>query len=191
MNPTEQHSRRLLLSGLPPKPHAENTERTIDVYVTIIVMAMLISSLLISMFKCLCGSAFNNQPPPQPQDGDATITSSLRDELATFPTFIYSELLSASCSSNSTSSSLGLETNCAICLEEFFHGEEVRVLPRCRHMYHRGCIDQWLLLRSLHCPICRDRTIEQDVEPTRTHCTVVDVGDPSMLLGPSFANNLQ
>jgi len=39
MNPTEQHSRRLLLSGLSPKPQVENTERTVDVYVTIIVMA--------------------------------------------------------------------------------------------------------------------------------------------------------
>lgn len=192
MNPTEQHSRRLLLSGSPPKPYVENTERTISVYVTIIIMAMLISTLLIFMFKCFCGRASNNQSPPRPdQDNDAATASSPSDELATLPTFIYDELFSASCSSSTTSSSLGSETNCAICLAEFFHGEEVRVLPRCRHMYHRGCIDQWLVLRSLHCPICRDRTIERDVEPTRTRCTIVDVGDPSMLLGPSFANHLQ
>lgn len=189
MNPREEHNRRLLLSGSPPKPHLEKTERTISVFVTIIVMATIICILLTSMFKCFRGRSSNNQPP---RHDSGTTASSPRDELAALPTFIYGECFSASCSSSTTSSSSqGSEANCAICLAEFLHGEEVRVLPRCKHMYHKGCIDQWLVLRSLHCPICRDRTIERDVEPTRTRCAVVDVGDPSLLLGLSFANHLQ
>lgn len=191
MEPTEHHSRRLLLSGLPQKPHhLENAERTISVCITIIIMVTLICTLLISMFRCFRGRSSNNLLPPS-QD-TRTTASFPNDELASLPILIYGGSFSASSSSSSTSSSpLGTETNCAICLAEFLHGEEVRVLPRCKHMFHKGCIDQWLVLRSLHCPICRDRTIERDVEPTRTRCAVVDVGDPSMLLGPNFAHHLR
>ncbi|WOK99843.1 RING-H2 finger protein ATL74-like [Canna indica] len=43
---------------------------------------------------------------------------------------------------------------CPICLGEFADGEKVRVLPRCRHGFHVGCIDKWLASRS-SCPTCR------------------------------------
>ncbi|KAK9678797.1 hypothetical protein RND81_11G233600 [Saponaria officinalis] len=49
--------------------------------------------------------------------------------------------------------------SCAICLGEFEKGEIVRVLPKCRHVYHEECIDKWLL-RALHCPICRERVVD-------------------------------
>ncbi|KAJ8443613.1 hypothetical protein Cgig2_019595 [Carnegiea gigantea] len=50
--------------------------------------------------------------------------------------------------------------SCAVCLAEFEKGEIVRVLPKCNHVYHIECIDKWLM-RSLHCPICRERVIDQ------------------------------
>ncbi|KAL2251727.1 RING-H2 finger protein ATL79-like [Sesamum indicum] len=58
---------------------------------------------------------------------------------------------------------------CAICLGEFVCGEAVKILPRCKHMFHDDCIDAWLPIRSLNCPVCRDRIIddEQDVEIKR------------------------
>lgn len=46
---------------------------------------------------------------------------------------------------------------CMVCLDNFRHGEELRVLP-CGHRYHLDCIDPWLLDRSPECPVCR-RTI--------------------------------
>lgn len=52
------------------------------------------------------------------------------------------------------------DENCVICLAEFEKGEKVRVLPRCKHVYHVECIDQWLL-RALHCPICRKRVVDE------------------------------
>ncbi|KAI4377882.1 hypothetical protein MLD38_015443 [Melastoma candidum] len=43
---------------------------------------------------------------------------------------------------------------CAICLEEYEDGRECRFLPDCRHVYHRDCIDKWLVQKRL-CPLCR------------------------------------
>ncbi|ODN79024.1 hypothetical protein L202_04529 [Cryptococcus amylolentus CBS 6039] len=48
------------------------------------------------------------------------------------------------------------EQHCPICLVEFEDGDDLRVLPCERtHMYHRGCIDPWLLRVSASCPLCR------------------------------------
>ncbi|KAK3188809.1 hypothetical protein Dsin_028370 [Dipteronia sinensis] len=49
------------------------------------------------------------------------------------------------------------ETNyreCAICLDEFSDGEECRVGSRCEHLFHKYCIDPWLL-KERRCPLCR------------------------------------
>lgn len=43
---------------------------------------------------------------------------------------------------------------CAICLEDFLMGDELRKLP-CKHEFHVGCIDPWLLTRKRFCPVCK------------------------------------
>jgi Ring finger domain len=47
------------------------------------------------------------------------------------------------------------EEFCAICQDEMHTGELVRQLTVCRHEFHRSCIDNWLLNRSVRCPTCR------------------------------------
>ncbi|WJX56175.1 hypothetical protein P8452_41856 [Trifolium repens] len=42
---------------------------------------------------------------------------------------------------------------CAVCLEDFEEGEELRTMPECLHSFHVPCIDMWLHSHS-SCPIC-------------------------------------
>ena len=44
------------------------------------------------------------------------------------------------------------QPNCSICTECFQERENVRVLP-CSHIFHRHCIDPWLLNFSGTCPL--------------------------------------
>ncbi|KAJ6305081.1 hypothetical protein OIU78_020595 [Salix suchowensis] len=59
------------------------------------------------------------------------------------------------------------DKSCAICLDDYAHGELIRVLPRCKHMFHKDCIDNWLSSRNPSCPICRDQIMDKNVESTR------------------------
>ncbi|RLM86732.1 hypothetical protein C2845_PM04G34610 [Panicum miliaceum] len=50
-------------------------------------------------------------------------------------------------------------TECVFCLSGIEEGSEVRDLE-CRHLFHRGCLDRWLLARPLAtCPLCRCRLL--------------------------------
>nr|GMC54633.1 E3 ubiquitin-protein ligase RNF13-like [Ipomoea batatas] len=59
---------------------------------------------------------------------------------------------------------------CAICLSEFVEGEVGRELERCRHVFHAGCVEKWLLHGEGHgsCPLCRTPVVvpETDVGGT-------------------------
>ena len=45
-------------------------------------------------------------------------------------------------------------TSCDICMEEFKLKEYKRIIPSCKHYFHKKCIDKWLKKKST-CPICR------------------------------------
>lgn len=44
--------------------------------------------------------------------------------------------------------------DCSICQENYKKNEIIRELP-CKHLFHRRCIDRWLLNESSKCPNCR------------------------------------
>jgi hypothetical protein len=48
-----------------------------------------------------------------------------------------------------------INTVCSICIEEFQHGEKVRLLPRCGHAFHTDCILPWLTEGQEYCPCCK------------------------------------
>ncbi|XP_057964977.1 receptor homology region, transmembrane domain- and RING domain-containing protein 1 isoform X1 [Malania oleifera] len=43
---------------------------------------------------------------------------------------------------------------CAICLEDYKSGENLRVLP-CQHEFHATCVDSWLTKWGTFCPVCK------------------------------------
>lgn len=44
--------------------------------------------------------------------------------------------------------------SCTICMEEYDDNSLVRKMG-CKHMFHKKCIDKWLLEYNFKCPICR------------------------------------
>uniref|UniRef100_A0A663MQE8 RING-type E3 ubiquitin transferase n=1 Tax=Athene cunicularia TaxID=194338 RepID=A0A663MQE8_ATHCN len=61
---------------------------------------------------------------------------------------------------------------CAICLEEFSEGQELRIIS-CSHEFHRACVDPWLQQHHT-CPLCMfnilaagSRLAPRDMEPGR------------------------
>jgi E3 ubiquitin-protein ligase ATL6/9/15/31/42/55 len=69
-----------------------------------------------------------------------------QDVIDTFPTFRYS---------NVKGLKIGKSTlACAVCLNEFQDDETLRLIPKCSHVYHHGCIDIWLVSHNT-CPVCR------------------------------------
>jgi hypothetical protein len=46
------------------------------------------------------------------------------------------------------------ETECAICLEEFKRNDIIKEFYKCRHIFHKDCLKNWLK-RSNACPLCK------------------------------------
>ena len=63
---------------------------------------------------------------------------------------------------------------CAICVEDFQEGVEVRVLP-CDHVFHPKCVDEWLGHHSSLCPLCK---MEVTRRPESSRGAAVDLPPP-------------
>lgn len=50
--------------------------------------------------------------------------------------------------------------SCAVCLKRFKQKNQVWELSNCRHVFHKECLDRWLLYDArLTCPLCRTSLI--------------------------------
>lgn len=47
--------------------------------------------------------------------------------------------------------------SCSICICEYDHGEELRLLPICGHIFHTECIVPWLTEKRSTCPLCQQK----------------------------------
>lgn len=50
---------------------------------------------------------------------------------------------------------------CLICLSDYEVAEEVRELSKCKHVFHKDCIDQWLTTGRNSCPLCRGQGVNE------------------------------
>lgn len=51
---------------------------------------------------------------------------------------------------------------CAVCLSEFLEGESIRKL-KCKHTFHRDCLDIWLQQCLATCPLCRTEVLPAEL----------------------------
>ncbi|KAL3500576.1 hypothetical protein ACH5RR_039669 [Cinchona calisaya] len=133
------------------------------VSVGILTIVVSISFLLMAYAK-LCHSDLSNDTDDLEQDHQGilrSISGIERRIIDSLPFFTFSSL---------KGSKQGLE--CAVCLSKFEETDVLRLLPRCKHAFHRNCIDKWLENHS-SCPLCRYK---------------FEIGD---LMSSSFTNSLR
>ncbi|MED6159068.1 hypothetical protein PIB30_038848 [Stylosanthes scabra] len=78
--------------------------------------------------------------------------------LSTFPIMVYSTVKHLK-TGHTASSSL----QCAVCLSEFKDMDNLRLLPKCCHVFHPDCIDAWLA-SHVTCPVCRAKMKSENME---------------------------
>lgn len=174
-----------------------------------VIIGMLIFSLLFSMIACcVCYKYRSMSPRGTNSDTDEegrggvpwtkrTSRGVEKDVIMSFPSFLYSQVKGLKIGKG------GVE--CAICLNEFDDGEELRLMPGCSHAFHAPCIDVWLSSRST-CPVCRDNlapkpgtTIypfirprtnqDMDLEMANARRSVLESQDVRLLDGLTRSNN--
>jgi hypothetical protein len=50
-------------------------------------------------------------------------------------------------------------STCRVCLDRLEPTDEVRRLGNCAHAFHRGCIDRWIDVGEVTCPLCRSNLL--------------------------------
>ncbi|KAF5187669.1 Ring-h2 finger protein [Thalictrum thalictroides] len=160
---TNYHTRRFILDKEPSiapengnKPHGSssssysNNEANFDTNMVIILAALLCALIcalgLNSIIRCAlrCGRRIAFETP----DEAAARTGLKKRALRQIPIAVYGAGANIPA------------TDCPICLGDFEDGEKVRVLPKCNHGFHVGCIDTWLVAHS-SCPTCRHSVLER------------------------------
>ncbi|KAK8806402.1 hypothetical protein WA588_002973, partial [Blastocystis sp. NMH] len=49
---------------------------------------------------------------------------------------------------------VSIDDTCAVCLDPFVESSDLVKLNACNHVFHRSCIDEWILAHPL-CPLCK------------------------------------
>ncbi|KAI5435677.1 RING-H2 finger protein ATL11 [Lathyrus oleraceus] len=91
--------------------------------------------------------------------------------LENFPNFVYSEVKDLK---------IGRVTlECAVCLNEFEDDETLRLIPVCSHVFHRECIDAWLLHHST-CPVCRADLVPDPKDELASSSILIQISDANL-----------
>ncbi|CAI8619086.1 unnamed protein product [Vicia faba] len=137
--------------------HSLEFDSNVVMILAVLLCALIICSLVLnSIIRCAFrfsnvaisnnGSSLSSSSNSSPQLGNKGIK---KNALKTFPIVSFSVEVQLP----------GLDAECMICLSEFAKGEKIRILPKCNHGFHVGCIDKWLKEHS-SCPKCRQCLLE-------------------------------
>ncbi|XP_006354695.1 probable E3 ubiquitin-protein ligase RHA2B [Solanum tuberosum] len=78
----------------------------------------------------------------------------------------------------------GFSDTCAVCLSAFEDGEQVRKL-KCKHIFHKDCLDTWLQQDSATCPLCRNKVLPEEIvvkfRQHRNHHTEYEGSDEELI----------
>ncbi|XP_010545532.1 PREDICTED: E3 ubiquitin-protein ligase RHA1B-like [Tarenaya hassleriana] len=122
-------------------------------------------------------------PPPFSSSSSATCLP----ESCLFPEAkLAGEILPVVRFSNLNRPSSGSES-CAVCLYEFEDEDEIRRLTNCRHIFHRSCLDRWMMgYNQMTCPLCRTQFIPDDLQEAFNQRIWSESGVSDQLLGESY-----
>ncbi|KAI4343233.1 hypothetical protein MLD38_027761 [Melastoma candidum] len=135
-----------LPSSLPPPPQASSSNTTPT---TTLLIALVSIALFFLVFFTVCilrcvGVPIN--PTGMSPHCIAAPKGLGADVLRSFPTFVYSGVKEHKVGKGAL--------ECAICISEFKDYEMLRLLPKCDHVFHIECIDEWVS-GHVTCPVCR------------------------------------
>ncbi|KAJ9162868.1 hypothetical protein P3X46_022610 [Hevea brasiliensis] len=126
---------------LPPKPNQEVLSMILKVIIMTAITALFFLFLGVAAILLLLATAalHRHSGPSNSADG-----LSIKD-LKKLPQFKFSRR-----------SNPEAEADCVVCLEGIRQGQWCRKLIGCGHVFHRKCVDAWLVKVSA-CPVCRTR----------------------------------
>ncbi|XP_064942207.1 brassinosteroid-responsive RING protein 1-like [Musa acuminata AAA Group] len=83
------------------------------------------------------------------------------------------------------SSHHGGEAICAVCLGALEAKHEVRELGNCSHAFHKACIDKWVDIGQLTCPLCRAQLLPNGSEEEEEEQEEEEEEDDAAFADPS------
>lgn len=158
----------LLISPSIPLAAAQspNTNQTVDpdfkefnpsfAIIIVILVAALFLMGFFSIYIRQCADSNPNSVLPITHARSRRVARGLdQTVIDTFPVLEYSEVKAHKIGKHAL--------ECAVCLSEFEDAETLRLIPKCDHVFHTECIDEWLVSHTT-CPVCRANLSPQPAE---------------------------
>ncbi|XP_061348513.1 E3 ubiquitin-protein ligase ATL6-like [Gastrolobium bilobum] len=168
-----------------PYPNLNKFNPSFAIIIVILVAALFLMGFF-SIYVRHCADSPPNSLHPLTNGRSRRAARGLDAEvIETFPILEYSEV---------KVHKIGKEAlECAVCLCEFEETETLRLIPKCDHVFHPECIDEWLASHTT-CPVCRANLVPiagesvHDVPVTNPESTDVEAQNDAVESAPEQQN---